>query len=302
MCFVMHKRGNFKNGQTMLFYSIRFFVSILFFSFTAFFNSVSAGELKPQRIVSLNVCTDQILMLLVLPERIAALSYLARNSGISVMHKEASAIPFTYGSAEHVFILKPDLVLAGTYTTRATVNLLKRLGRTLIEVAPARNFEDIEKNIRQVGLAVGETKKAEVLINNMRTSVQQNLLNENEQRFEAVPYYSNGYTVGKNTLVDQLLYHTGFMSLGRKKRFSGTRKISLETLLMNKPDLLLIGKRDFKGHALAHEVFKHPVVKEITRTTKTISLADALTVCGTPHTVKAIEKLRNMHRKMMEAE
>lgn len=179
-------------------------------------NSALAREQKPQRIVSLNVCTDQILMLLVPPERIAALSYLARNSGISVMHKEASAIPFTYGSAEHVFILKPDLVLAGTYTTRATVNLLKRLGRTLIEVAPARNFEDIETNIRMVGTAVGETKKAEVLINEMRARIQHYLPKGDEHKLDAIPFYSNGYTVGKNTLVDQLLYHSGFTSLGRK--------------------------------------------------------------------------------------
>lgn len=265
-------------------------------------NSALAREQKPQRIVSLNVCTDQILMLLVPPERIAALSYLASNSGISVMHKEASAIPFTYGSAEHVFILKPDLVLAGTYTTRATVNLLKRLGRTLIEVAPARNFEDIETNIRMVGTAVGETKKAQALINEMRARIQHYLPKGNEPNLDAIPFYSNGYTVGKNTLVDQLLYHSGFTSLGRKKQFIGTRKISLETLLMNKPDLLLIGKRDFNGHALAQEVFKHPVVKNIARTTKTISLADALTVCGTPHTVRALKKLRNMHEEMMEAQ
>lgn len=267
-----------------------------------FSRSVVANDsaTKPQRIVSLNVCTDQILMLLVPPKRIAALSYLARNSGISVMHKEAAALPFTYGSAEHVFILKPDLVLAGTYTTRATVNLLKRLGDTLIEVAPARNFEDIETNIRMVGTAVRETKKAEVLINEMRTRIQYYLPKGDEHKLDAIPFYSNGYTVGKNTLVDQLLYHSGFTSLGRKKQFTGTRKISLETLLMNKPDLLLIGKRDFKDHALAQEVFKHPVVKNIARTTKTISLADALTVCGTPHTVRALKKLRNMHKEMME--
>jgi len=257
---------------------------------------------KPQRIVSLNVCTDQILMLLVPPKRIAALSYLARNSGISVMHKEAKAISFTYGSAEHVFILKPDLVLTGTYTTRATVNLLKRLGRNLVEVAPARNFEDIEKNIRKIGAAVGEVEKAERIIDDMQAKIEQFSLGQSEQNFEAIPYYSNGYTVGKNTLVDQILFHTGFTSLGRKKQFTGTRKISLETLLMNKPDLLLIGKRDFKGHALAQEVFKHPAVKKIAQSTKNISLADALTVCGTPHTVKAALKLQGIHKEMSGAQ
>lgn len=302
MSFIMHKRENFKSGQVRLLFSICFFVSILLFSFSAFFNSVIAAEHKPQRIVSLNVCTDQILMLLVPPKRIAALSYISRNPGISLMHKEASAIPFTYGSAEHVFILKPDLVLTGTYTTRATVNLLKRLGRNLIEVAPARNFEDIEKNIRKIGAAVGEVEKAERIIDDMQAKIEQFSLGQSEQNFEAIPYYSNGYTVGKNTLVDQILFHTGFTSLGRKKQFTGTRKISLETLLMNKPDLLLIGKRYFKGHALAQEVFKHPAVKKIAQSTKNISLADALTVCGTPHTVKAALKLQGIHKEMSGAQ
>lgn len=296
----MKEGGFFKviseRGSRLIWATLFLLLSIALFGIT---NTTFAGVNKPKHIVSLNVCTDQILMLLVPPKRIAALSYLARNSGISVMHRQAKAIPFTYGSAEHVFILKPDLVLAGTYTTRATVNLLKRLKRNLVQVAPARNFEDIVKNIRQIGVAVGETQKAEELIDKMRTRIRSQSLKTTDQKFNAVPYYSNGYTVGKNTLVDWMLFHAGFTSLGRKKQFSGTRKISLETLLMNKPDLLLIGRRDFEGHALAQEVFKHPVIKEIAQSTTTLSLSDALTVCGTPHAVKAVIKLRDIHKVMM---
>ena len=42
------------------------------------------AQAKPQRIVSLNLCTDQLLLQLVEPERIAALTYLSDDPRQSV--------------------------------------------------------------------------------------------------------------------------------------------------------------------------------------------------------------------------
>ena len=90
-----------------------------------------AATAKPMRIVSLNLCTDQVLVDLVEVRRIAALSFLARDANLSAISARARTIHQVRGAAEEVLSLDPDLVLAGTYTTPATVDLLRRLGRNV---------------------------------------------------------------------------------------------------------------------------------------------------------------------------
>ena len=63
------------------------------------------------RVVSLNLCTDQFLILLA-PERATALSPLARDPALSVVARQAAAMPWVRPDAEAVLALHPDLVLA----------------------------------------------------------------------------------------------------------------------------------------------------------------------------------------------
>ena len=101
-------------------------------AFAAVLLSASSGLMAraaaPARIVSLNVCTDQILVDLVPRHRIAAVTHLATDP-LSAAHPErAAGLPSTRGSAEEVLAKDPDLMLAGQYSTIAAVALLRRLG------------------------------------------------------------------------------------------------------------------------------------------------------------------------------
>ncbi|MCB1809381.1 MAG: ABC transporter substrate-binding protein, partial [Candidatus Competibacteraceae bacterium] len=78
----------------------------------------------PQRIVSLNLCTDQWLLLLAERNRIASLTWLSADPEESPLAAEAQGIVLNYGQAEDIIPLQPDLILAGTYTARFTVDLL----------------------------------------------------------------------------------------------------------------------------------------------------------------------------------
>ncbi|MBK9079818.1 MAG: hypothetical protein IPL91_12170 [Hyphomicrobium sp.] len=90
--------------------------------------SAEAAE-PPRRIVSLNLCTDQLLLDLVEPERIAGVSYLATDPTLSADAVRLEPFKKLKGTAEEVLALHPDLVIAGEYTTGATVDLLRRLGQ-----------------------------------------------------------------------------------------------------------------------------------------------------------------------------
>ena len=73
---------------------------------------VSAGP-KPTRIVSINLCTDQLLLQLVGHKRIASVTYLAADPYISYSANLAVGLVKNHGLAEEVVALNPDLTLTG---------------------------------------------------------------------------------------------------------------------------------------------------------------------------------------------
>lgn len=68
-----------------------------------------------------------------------------------------------------------------------------------------------------------------------------------------------------------------------------TRRISLETLLAARPNVINISSRN--GTSLAREALKHPALDHLLSDTVETSIPANLTNCGTPKTVKALEFL-----------
>ena len=85
----------------------------------------------PQRIVSLNLCTDQLVLELVERPRIAMLSQLATDPLLSWRAAEARGVARFDGSVEAVMGLAPDLVLAGSLAPDGTFTVTLRPTQTL---------------------------------------------------------------------------------------------------------------------------------------------------------------------------
>src|SRR6516164_10266126 len=127
----------------------------------------AAAQGPPRRVMSLNLCTDQLLLVLLPRERITSVSFLSLASQNALLTAEAAGVPVNYGSLEEVFAERPDLVIAGTATTATTRTLLNRSNIPLLQVSPAENFEQIRAVTRLVSRAVGEDAKGEALLAHM---------------------------------------------------------------------------------------------------------------------------------------
>src|SRR6185503_3328598 len=110
----------------------------------------------PERIVSINLCTDELLMALADPHQIAGLSIYATDSTLSFLAEEAKRFRHDAAEAETVVGRAPDLVLAGRFTKRATRDMLRALGYRVVEVGPAHGIDDSIGQIRQVATLVGQ--------------------------------------------------------------------------------------------------------------------------------------------------
>ena len=133
-------------------------------------HAVRAAE-GPQRVMSLSMCTDDLLLELLPPERIASVTYYSRDPSNSYLWPQAARVSINAGTAEEVLAQKPDLVLAGTYTTPTTRALLKKLHMPLLEIPPAVNFDEVRAVTRRVAHVLDRDAAGEALIAKMDSTL-----------------------------------------------------------------------------------------------------------------------------------
>lgn len=260
--------------------------------FLAGFHSAFAED-RPQRVVSINVCTDQLAILLADPAQLQSVSYLSRDPLLSVMSDRAKQLPINHGQAEEVFLMKPDLVLAGTFSSRATVGLLRDLGVRVEEFAPARSFQDIKAHMKRLGELLGREEEAERQVSAMSADLM--AIRKPDRRQTVALYYANSYTAGRGTLIDEAIRLAGLDNIADKAGVRGSAMLPLEMLVMEKPDILVRGSRG-RPPALAFENFEHPALRALEGHTRMVALNDNLTVCGGPFSVEAVAKLAEAAR------
>jgi iron complex transport system substrate-binding protein len=234
---------------------------------------------SPQRIVSLNLCTDQLLMALVQPARIASISWLSRTEGDPVLLPLAQRLPVNRGSAEEVLALRPDLVIAGRFTTATTRALLRKVGVPLLEVDSASDWEGVRRITRTVAAAVGEAEQGEELVRQMDAD-----LARLAQRQPAVPYRAIGWSgaaddvPGRDTMFNTILETAGALNLGARE---GAGSFDLEQVLLARPQVLLRGAAYGNKPALRNELARHRVLGALPGLT-IIEYPEAVYGCGVP--------------------
>ena len=271
------------------------FLSVLGAALAAPVFSAHAGE-APRRVVSINVCTDQLAMLLAAEGQLYSVSNLADDLDSSAMVDEARRYRINHGLAEEVFLMKPDLVLAGTYTTRATVDLLRRLGFRVEQFEPTNSLEDVRGDITRIGALLGREKEAADMLRRFDAEVTA-LTARPATGKTALSYSSNSYTTGAGTLTDSVIEAAGLRNMATEKGIVGGARVPLEMLVAGRPDLIVTGVTSYDRPALAQENFVHPAFRALAETSTVVTVPDGYWVCGTPFTVEAVRILRDAAEK-----
>lgn len=247
----------------------------------------------PARVVSINLCTDQLAMLLAAPGQLISVSHIAADPLVSVMADEAARFRLNYGQAEEVHGLAPDLVLAGPYTSRYTVGLLRRLGVEVRELPVAERLSDIPATVALMGEWLGNRAGAEALADEFRTGLAA-LAPDHAERPRAVLHYANNYTSGTQTLAHQILTYAGFANIAEEAGLSGGGTLPMEQLIMMMPDVIISGQR-YPGLTRAEDVIDHPAMAALRDRHAGAAVTDAEWVCGTPAILSAIARLTALH-------
>ena len=254
----------------------------------------SAAE-APRRIVSLNLCTDQLLVDLVARERIAAVSFLATDRTLSAAASKLRDIKQVRGTAEEVLALQPDLVIAGEYTTGPTVDLLKRLGVNVLVVPLAADFAGMKETLRTIAKATATEPRAEEIIADFdeRISAARSTV---PGRPTALAYQVNSLASGAGTLLDAALQAAGYHNIARDIRLGPAGRLPLEQLIVSPPDLVVLANSASDFRTVLADNLRHPAFAALLNKRPYVHLAMPLWMCATPKIAEAVEILASMKR------
>lgn len=246
----------------------------------------------PGRIVSLDLCTDQLLVELVDRNRIAAVTHLLADPAVSAIPEKGRGIPVTRGGAEDVLRYDPDLVLAGPYGVSATVDLLRRLGRNIVVVPLANDLAGVRASVRAVASAVGEEPKGARMIADYDRRLAA-LARPTRQGVPptAVIYQVSGAVSGPGSLADAALAAAGLRNMAADYPLARTGVVPLEALAAQPPDLLVLSSAVDEYRTTVAGNLRHPVIAALRRRGASLELPWRMWLCGTPHIVEAVEQL-----------
>jgi len=252
---------------------------------------------KPMRIMSLMLCNDLLLLMLVPPERIASITYLAHDAVAALMPGADRGVAVNYGTAEDVLLQRPDLILAGTYSAAMARKLAQRAGARVVEVPATNSFEDIRRVVRQVGAAVGEPERADILLAGMDAKLARLEAERAPHPLRVVAWSGGGSVPGRGTLTDAIISAAGGENIAAKLPDTRYGSFGLEELLAARPDAILQGETRWTGPSLRDSQTAHPLIERYWRG-RVVGYPDAAYTCGLPQSADAALALRVVFRAL----
>jgi len=251
-------------------------------------------------VASINLCADQLLVLLAEPGQIKTLSNLSHDEAGSYYFKEAKSYAVNAGHAEQILPLQPDLVIAGQYSPAHTINLLREVGLQ-VEILPiANSVDEVFENIRKVANWLGRERVADELITGLKRRIAK-LETPLKRISRAAVYDPNGFTVGAETLRGEIMLRAGWTNVASEIGIESYGQLSLESLIKLAPDALIESPYSPGTYSRGQALSQHPALREAGLKPRVISVPSRMTICAGPWTLDVIEQLQT-ERMVFESE
>ena len=245
----------------------------------------------PARVASLNLAADEVLVEILPPERLVAVTAFADERGTSnaVGRVPPGAARFPRADVERLVALSPDLVVISQYTDADVQRQLEQAGLRLHRMQGLETLAGFRAAVLDLGRAVGAEGAALRLVERYDRT-----LAEVSRRLQGAPrprvlYWSNPMTAGANTAIGALIECAGAVNVGREIGVSGIAPAGAERAFVADPDVVLLGQwRGVKAALLAHPLLSR---LRAVREGKVVELRTELLVALNHHAADACWEL-----------
>jgi iron complex transport system substrate-binding protein len=243
-----------------------------------------AAEAAPRRVASLNLCTDELLLMLGDPKQIVSVTHLAQQPAETRLWRDARRYRRNDGSLVSVAGLRPDLVLTMGGGARDRGRIARRLGIPLLDLPFPQSLGDIERAVRSVATALGRPAAGRAVLVRMERLKH----SRPAPAADTIWLGGGGRTVAAGSLAAQWMALAGF----RQRAMAGDR-VPLEQLLVRPPAVIL--RSDYRQGQYSGEQrwLSHPLARRV-RGARTLATDGRAWTCMGPLLVPEIERLRTV--------
>jgi iron complex transport system substrate-binding protein len=272
-----------------------------------------------QAIVSTNPCADAMLVELVPPGRIAAISHYS-------VEAEASSLPLsvarrfatTAGTAEEVIGLHPDLVVTSSFTPPATLAAYRRARLKVLTLDSPTTIAASEAQIRTLAAALGAKRQGEAMVARIedavtrasptsvrpelvegplfpaqkRTGLRQAQPERGRGNPSALLFIAGDLANGTGTLLDELLTRAGFRNAAADYGLHFTGGLPIETIAARPPRVI------FAPDASRTAILRARVLARTGATVIEANFPRRLVNCGGPAIIPALQRLGDVRRSL----
>lgn len=229
---------------------------------------------------------------LVPAERIAAISHYSQDPGASSIPLDVAwRFHSTTGTAEEVIALRPDLVVASSFTAPATREAFERAGLKTLYLDSPTTIEASKAQVTQLAAAVGAVPYGESLNARIDKAVAES--QAGTARPSALLFIGGDLASGGGNLLDQLLVTAGFRNAAADYGLSFTGTLPVETIVAHPPAVILTPDAGGRTAALRRRVLTATGAK-----VAEVPFARALMNCGGPTIPAALARLSAIRRQV----
>lgn len=232
------------------------------------------------RVASLNLCTDEYLLLLARPDEIASLSRLAGDPSDSVLWRRANGIASNRGDLESAISTRPTIVLTMGGGGKASAEIASRMGLRSIDLHAPQSPEDVARNMTRVAALLGNPERARPWLQRFHklSAIRQ------EQR-DAILLNQGGYSTGPGTLAGKWMKLAGL----RQRALPGGRA-TLEMMAVRPPSVVLLSNYRRRQASLGQSWLAHPLASPAGSTI--VETDGRPWTCAGPIMIDEIDRLR----------
>lgn len=214
------------------------------FLFIFLFN-INIASAKPyNRVVSLTLSSDEMLLSLVPKERIQGLSgKINSQKDISFIADKTSGFPVVEGNIEVLMDMNPDLVVAADWMKKDVILQLKSLGVDLFVYKTPNNFAEQKDLILEYSKLLDVEARGKEIVEDMDRRLkilQEKIAKKNLPKPEILLYTPFESTSGANTTFDDMVRLINGRNIAKESGIKNSEKLSKEKIIDLNPEIIIV--------------------------------------------------------------
>lgn len=201
---------------------------------------------KPKRILTMSMSTDEVMLGLVEPERMAAVNAMLddpASSNVVELGKKVET-KIRYPSVEEIASLQPDLVIIPDWGDLSRVAALRDLGISVVVCKGPRSLQEVKETIMLLAEAAGEPERGKVLLQKMEDKLAEitakvQEIPQAERRSVVLISLMKGYG-GAGCCFDEACQLAGVVNGRAAAGIKNGEEMSKEKLVEIDPDILFL--------------------------------------------------------------